>query len=151
MYTKILVFGTFDGIHLGHENFFRQARSLAKNPFLIISVARDRNVGRVKNKKPIHAERSRLALVSRHVLADNAVLGAVDDYIAHIAKLKPAIIALGYDQRAYTEHLKEKLEHCGLSPIIKRLRPFKPHKYKTSLLGGRGITILSKSKMPSNR
>ena len=37
--TRIMVFGTFDMIHAGHEDLFRQARALAKEPYLIVSVA----------------------------------------------------------------------------------------------------------------
>jgi cytidyltransferase-like protein len=46
--TIVMVFGTFDFLHKGHLNFFKQARSLAKNPYLIASVARDYNVKRIK-------------------------------------------------------------------------------------------------------
>ena len=49
--TRIMVFGTFDGIHRGHLHFFKQARGLVKNPYLIVSVARDVNVKRIKGRK----------------------------------------------------------------------------------------------------
>ena len=39
-----MVFGTFDGLHKGHINFFQQAVKLAKNSYLIVSIARDKNV-----------------------------------------------------------------------------------------------------------
>ena len=41
---RIMVFGTFDGLHKGHLNFFKQAKNFAENSFLIVSVARDKNV-----------------------------------------------------------------------------------------------------------
>ena len=47
---KIMVFGTFDGVHKGHINFFKQARVLSKNPYLIVSIARDKNVKKIKGK-----------------------------------------------------------------------------------------------------
>lgn len=134
MPTRILVFGTFDIIHAGHLDFFKQARSLAIDSFLMVSVARDANVKKIKGKKPSHGEKLRLAEIGRCYLVDKAVLGAPKDYIGHIARLKPDIIALGYDQNAYTVDLKEKLEACGIKVKIKRLKPYKPEKYKTSLL-----------------
>ena len=39
-----MVFGTFDILHQGHLDFFKQARKLVANPFLVVSVARDVNV-----------------------------------------------------------------------------------------------------------
>ena len=54
-----MVFGTFDILHKGHLDFFRQARSLSKNPFLIVSVARDANVKKVKGRFPQNNERLR--------------------------------------------------------------------------------------------
>ena len=49
---RIMVFGTFDGLHEGHLDFFKQARQLSKNPFLIVSIARDKNVKIIKKIFP---------------------------------------------------------------------------------------------------
>src|SRR5688572_18630095 len=86
--VRVMVFGTFDGLHLGHEHFFKQARALAKTgrPALIVSVARDRNVLRIKGQQPQLGERQRLALIKKHSLVDKALLGGLDDYLSHIVK-----------------------------------------------------------------
>jgi cytidyltransferase-like protein len=39
MRKKIMVFGTFDGLHEGHLVFLKQARKLTEKPFLIVSIA----------------------------------------------------------------------------------------------------------------
>jgi FAD synthetase len=129
--VRIMVFGTFDILHPGHLHFFKQARALAKNPYLIVSIARDINVKRIKGKLPLHNERQRAALVRYSGLADKVVFGDREGYIRHIIKHEPAIILLGYDQRAYTENLK------GLLPsniFIKRARPYRPDLHKTSII-----------------
>jgi FAD synthetase len=131
--TRVLVFGTFDVLHPGHANFFKQARRLAKYPFLIVSVGRDFNVKRIKGRKPVRGETSRLKQVKKFFLVDKAVLGAPKDYLNHIIKLRPNIIALGYDQKAYTKGLRQKLAHKGLKVKIVRLKAYKPGVYKTSL------------------
>lgn len=131
--TKIMVFGTFDVLHKGHLNFFSQARKLAQNPFLIVSVARDVNVKKIKKNKPLQSEKLRLAKVKKITGVNRAVLGSRNDYIGHILKEKPQIIALGYDQRAYTTHLSKLLKARGLLVKIRRLKPFMPKKYKSSL------------------
>ncbi len=132
--TKILVFGTFDVLHKGHLSFFGQARKLSKNPYLIVSVARDTNVKRIKKQKPKSNEKKRLSEIKKSLLVNKAVLGAITDYIGHIFSLKPDIIALGYDQIAYTERLKNKLLAKGLKVKIKRLKAFHPGIYKSSLI-----------------
>jgi FAD synthetase len=129
-----MVFGTFDILHPGHANLFKQARALAAQPFLIVSVARDKNVRRIKGRRPLYNERQRLAKLRQHELVDKAVLGGIKDHLTHIAREKPEIIALGYDQKAYVRGLKTALLDRGVTVKILRLKPYYPHKYKSSLL-----------------
>ena len=133
--TRIMVFGTFDMIHAGHEDLFRQARALAKEPYLIVSVARDEVAERIKGFRPRHAEEERRAMVAAHTLVDEAVLGDVQGYVGHIRANIPDVIALGYDQTGeYVETLDNDLREAGLHARIMRLSAFKPEVYKTSKL-----------------
>lgn len=132
--TQILVFGTFDMIHAGHRDFFAQARALAKNPKLIVSLARAKNVERIKGRLPRRTESERLAQVRALPEVDRVVLGGVRDHLPHIIRLAPDIIALGYDQYEYVSGLQRDLKAAGLSTRIVRLKPHQPHRYKTSLL-----------------
>lgn len=143
--TRIMVFGTFDIIHPGHRHFFKQARALVKKfaagkvndkvkPYLIVSLARDKNVKRIKNKAPHSSERARLARVKALPEVDRAMLGALGNHIPHIVNEHPDIIALGYDQRAYVRGLRAELKRAGLNAKIVRLKPHKAHKYKTSII-----------------
>ena len=68
-----MVFGTFDGLHLGHLNFFKQARALAPNSYLVVSIARDKNVFKIKEKKPFLNERKRLTLIKKSRLIDKVI------------------------------------------------------------------------------
>jgi cytidyltransferase-like protein len=133
---RIMVFGTFDGLHEGHLNFFKQAKNFTKNSFLIVSIARDENVFKIKGKYPELTESQRMNLVKKdkNKLADKVVLSGIRDHIPHILKERPAIIALGYDQRAYVANLKKGLESRGLSVRIIRLKPYKENTYKNHLI-----------------
>jgi len=136
--TRIMVFGTFDMIHEGHENFFRQARAVAETPYLIVSVARDAVVEKIKGARPRHSEDERRALLAAHPLVDEAVLGDMEGYVHHIVHARPDIIALGYDQEGeYVEHLDEELEKAGLAANIVRLKAYRPHVFKTAKLSGK--------------
>lgn len=132
---RIMVFGTFDMIHAGHEDLFRQARALADEPHLIVSVARDDVVERIKGFRPHNDEQARLAMLRGHPLVDEAILGGMQDYIAHIAAARPDIIALGYDQTGeFVDSLAGDLKKIGLQVRIIRMQAFEPHTYKTSKL-----------------
>jgi FAD synthetase len=133
--TRIMVFGTFDMIHEGHQQFFKQARALAKEPHLIVSVARESAARRHKGYSPRHDEAARLADVLADTLVDEAVLGDEMGYLQHILAARPDIIALGYDQRGeYVDHLERDLTGAGLHTKIVRLEPYQPDVFKTSKL-----------------
>ena len=139
--TRIMVFGTFDMLHPGHEDFFRQARALAPDPYLIVSVARDSAAARHRAAGPRHSEEERAALVRAHELVDEVVVGDEAGYINHIMAARPDIIALGYDQTGeYVEHLERDLTTAGLKSKVIRLQAFQPETYKTSKLHDRKNT-----------
>ncbi len=130
-----MVFGTFDMIHLGHEDFFKQARALGPDPLLIVSIARDSAAARTRGTSPRHHESERLAMIAAHPLVDKAVIGDELGYIKHIVDEAPDIIALGYDQAGeYVDHLEDDLRTAGLSTKVVRLKPHRPEVYKTSKL-----------------
>lgn len=136
--TRVMIFGTFDMIHEGHESLFSQARALADAPHLIVSIARDSVVERVKGMRPRYAEAKRLARVSAHPLVDEAVLGDESGYVAHIARVMPDIIALGYDQTGeFVDSLERDLAAAGIKVRLVRLRAHSPHIYKTAKLHAR--------------
>ena len=47
---KIIVFGTFDILHKGHLNLFKQAKQ--HGDYLMAVIARDKNVKKAKGKFP---------------------------------------------------------------------------------------------------
>ena len=135
--TRVMVFGTFDMIHPGHEDLFRQARALALDPHLIVSVARDASVSRIKGAPARHGESERVEALRAHELVDEVVLGDAEGYMPHIRAAAPDIIALGYDQGGeYVDNLTRDLAHAGLAVRVVRLQAFKPEAYKTSKLLG---------------
>ena len=135
--TKIMVFGTFDGLHQGHLDFFRQAKKLSKRSFLIASISRDKNVYKIKKVRPIFSEKQRAILTKKCKLVNRVVLAGIKNHLPHILKERPDIIALGYDQRNYTKNLKKDLKNKGLVVNIVRLKPYKKHTFKNHLLKNR--------------
>lgn len=138
--TRIMVFGTFDLLHEGHLHFFKQAKTLGPDSFLVVSVGRDKVVARIKGRVPQQDEGARLRQVQACGLADKVVLGDLEGYMEHIIHEQPDIIALGYDQRGeFVDGLEGKLDAAGLQTKVVRLLPHEPERYKSSLLKHSGV------------
>ncbi len=128
----VMVFGTFDYLHAGHENLFKQARELGDHVVAII--ARDRTVKTIKGDLPDHSEKERLKNLKETSWSDHTVLGNHKDKMRVIRDYRPDIIALGYDQYAFTYGIKKMLIDLGLDSRIERLKPYRPDMYKSSIL-----------------
>lgn len=129
--SRVMVFGTFDGLHPGHLNFFKQAKSYGSD--LIIVIARDKNVVSIKGHLPKYSEKERLLAVKKlfkNIDYVTVLLGQVKNPYAIIEKHKPKIICLGYDQAGFADNLKNEY------PVIKviRLKPYYPKIYKSSII-----------------
>lgn len=129
---KVLITGTFDIIHPGHLSLFKQAKKLGD--FLIVVVARDSTVIKIKGKAPQNNQSARIRAIKKQHIADQVILGRLGDKLKIVEMLKPDIIGLGYDQRAFTKNIRSELKKRGLMLRIVRLKPYQPHQYKSSLL-----------------
>ena len=122
---KVMAFGAFDPLHEGHRDFFRQAKQFGD--YLIVVVARDKNIEKIKKHKSRTEEEERLEKVKKAENVDRAVLGNTDDYAKVIEENQPDIIVLGYDQEIPLP-LKNKVKKYK----IVTLKPFKPKVFKSS-------------------
>jgi len=129
---KVMVFGTFDGVHPGHENFFQQAKE--HGDYLIAVVARDKTVDKVKGHQPDYPETERRNMVASDPNVDLAVLGKYRDKFEIISEHQPDVICLGYDQSSFVDNIESEVRRLGLNCQIIRLKAFKPEIYKSSLL-----------------
>ena len=129
---KVIAFGTFDHFHAGHESYLKQAKELGD--YLIVIIALDRTVKSIKGHLPTHYEKHRLNAIKKSTIADKVTLGENEDKYAVIRHFKPAIIALGYDQFAFTFRLKKFLIDNKLDSKVVRLKAYKPTVYKSSLI-----------------
>jgi len=124
---KIMCFGTFDKLHPGHISYLEQARKYGD--YLVVVVARDERVKKLKRKLPSENEKIRLDNLDKLDIVDKAILGNIENRYKVIEDEKPDVICLGYDQQVDIE----KLEEIFRGEII-RLKPFKEDVYKTSLI-----------------
>ena len=129
---KVLVFGTFDCLHLGHLNFLKQAKK--HGDYLIVVIARDVTVKKIKNRSPFRNEKERLKEVRNYKLVDKVALGYKNNPYKIIKEMNPDVICLGYDQKAFTKDLPKELRKKGLKIKIYRLKPYKPKKFHSMLI-----------------
>ena len=124
---KVLITGTFDRLHPGHIHYLKQAKKLGD--YLIVIIARDKTVKKVKESWPINNEQKRARLIRQTKIPNRVILGKIRDKYAIIEKNKPDIIALGYDQNIFTKKLNKELIKRGLKTKIKRLKAYNCRAY----------------------
>jgi len=130
---RVMAFGTFDVLHEGHLHFLKSARK--RGGCLIVVVARDRTVRELKGEPPMNGEAARLKAVKALGFVDKAILGSEGgDKYGVIRKARPDVICLGYDQMHFAGGLEKELEGMGIKAEVVRLKPYKPHVFKTSII-----------------
>ena len=125
---KAMVFGTFDILHPGHRFLFKEAKKHGDS--LVVVVALDSTVEKLKHKQPKHNQQYRLLQVAADTLVDKARLGYPDDFYKVIEEEQPDVICLGYDHPITEKDLKQKLQVLGLSTQVIRAKALKSEKYK---------------------
>ena len=122
----VLASGVFDLLHLGHVRFLEEAKKAGgKNAELIVIVARDSTVEKRKDNKPIMSEDQRRALVESLKVVDEAILGYENFSIGEVVdKIKPDVIAVGYDQEGMANAVRKAIAKKGLTIKIVKIGKF---------------------------
>ena len=136
--ATVLTFGTFDVIHRGHIHMLQKAKEYGDH--LVVILGRDETVHKVKGKKPFHTEVERKEMLEALSVVDEVLLGHENDPYYLIGKVRPDIIALGYDQEVFVDNLEKKITEFGLSTKIVRLPPYKgDHLHSSKLKKAMGM------------
>lgn len=122
---RVLVFGTFDHLHPGHEFVLEEA---SKRGGLHVVVARDVTVERIKKRQPKQSEEARMEAIRKRFPKATVILGSSDDYLTPVRAVAPDLILLGYDQK-----LPPGVVESDLPGTVERLAAFEPEKHKSSL------------------
>ena len=126
MTTTVLASGVFDLLHYGHIRFLEEAkRQGGPDSRLMVIIARDETVKRMKGKAPIIPEDQRRALVEALNVVDEALLGYEEMNLeAVMEKIKPDIIAVGHDQDDIERQTRRIVEKRGLNLRIVKIGRF---------------------------
>ena len=123
-FKVVFIGGTFVVIHPGHIYTIRQAKKLGD--VLVAVVARDATVRRRKGRDPIVSEEERRKVLSaiRHV--DLAILGSESNIYDTLEKVRPDIVALGYDQYHREEEIALEARRREIRLSVVRLSSLNP-------------------------
>ncbi|MBI4836731.1 MAG: adenylyltransferase/cytidyltransferase family protein [Candidatus Abawacabacteria bacterium] len=130
---KVFCFGVFDGIHDGHREMLKEARSLGD--YLIVALTQDHVVEQLKKKRSRNTLAERIKSLAETGLADEVVAGdqAIQSWQV-LQSYQPDIIALGYDQLRLLDALGQAIRNFSFSLQIVVLKPHKPEELHSSLL-----------------
>lgn len=119
-----MVFGVYDGCDEGHQHFLCEAQKLGSE--LVVAVARDETVVKLKVKSPKFTLSERIAAVKSLGIASVVVAGDREQYSWDVLRTyKPNIVALGYDQRALGEALEMDRDRFSFSLIIEHIKKWR--------------------------
>lgn len=130
--TTVLIFGTFDLFHKGHEYLLEKASQFGDELYVLIS--RDATVKKLKKQDPLNSEQKRLERIKALPHVKEAFLGSTTDHFSFLNRLVPDIICLGYDQTFLVDRLKEEILKRKLATKLVVLDAHHPKTYKSSLL-----------------
>jgi cytidyltransferase-like protein len=115
----VMLGGAFEIIHPGHVIALSEARSLGNT--LVVVVATDESVERNKGRSPATDQPLRVALVSSLRQVDLALPGNKGSIYDILARIRPDIVALGYDQHHSGEEIVREAAKRGVAISAARL------------------------------
>jgi len=122
----VLASGNFDLLHLGHVKYLEEAKEAGgENAKLIVIVARDSTIKKMKGRKPVMPEDQRRSLVESLKVVDEAILGYEELDIGKVLeKIGPDIIAVGHDQGSIEGSVRKALAEKKLNIQVVKIGKF---------------------------
>lgn len=116
----VLAGGVFDIIHPGHIYTLNAAKALGD--VLVVVVATDNTSEKMKKRKPLHTQEQRQELVNSLSMVDLCLVGQEDDIFKTVNRVRPQIIALGYDQVHQEKFITDGCKKIDLEVKVARLQ-----------------------------
>jgi len=116
----VLAGGVFDIIHPGHIYTLNAAKALGD--VLVVVIATGNTAVKMKKRHPLHAEEQRQELISSLSMVDLCLVGSEGDIFKTVSRVKPDIIALGYDQVHQEKFITDGCKSLGLNVRVARLQ-----------------------------
>jgi FAD synthetase len=131
MKNKGILFGAFDGFHLGHQKMICDAFKEAKN--LTISLASENSIRILKKREPRFSTQERVDALKANFPQVQIIIG--DDTPGTYSVLKSEkfdIIIVGHDQEKLQENIKAWQLKNNINVPILQLLGYNEDKFKSS-------------------
>jgi FAD synthetase len=115
----VMMGGAFEIIHPGHVDALSEARRFGNT--LVVVVATDESVQKNKGRPPVTSQALRVGLVSSVRQVDLALPGNKGSIYDILLRIRPDVVALGYDQRHSAELIAREAATRGLHVRLARL------------------------------
>lgn len=128
---RVMIFGTFDGVHDGHRHLLREA--CVHGDALTVVVARDEHVLELKGQIPQRPLDERMELISFESEVDEAVPAceALGDFSV-ITHRKPSVLVFGFDQDELMEEVHAWMQDNRLRIETVQASAYVPEMYSAS-------------------
>ena len=111
--------GGYEIVHPGHLYTIREAKKLGD--VLVLTLARNSTIRKHKGREPVASESDRLALMSSLRQVDAAILGSEHSIYDTLERVKPDVVALGYDQYHQETEIVNEAKKRGMRLRVVRL------------------------------
>lgn len=116
---KVFISGTYDLLHAGHVQFFKEARSLGD--YLVVSFCSDANLLKYKGRHSCMPDDNKKLLLESIRYVDKVVIGNDDggvwDFVPAFLEERPDILAVTTDDR-FAEDKRKFCEEHGTQFVI---------------------------------
>ncbi|MBS4200650.1 glycerol-3-phosphate cytidylyltransferase [Bacillus sp. FJAT-49732] len=105
---RVLTYGTFDLLHIGHINLLRRAKELGD--YLIVGLSTD-SFNEIKKKESYHSFENRKVILESIKFVDKVIPeNTWEQKVEDVQKLKIDLFVMGDDWKGHFDFLKEYCE-----------------------------------------
>jgi glycerol-3-phosphate cytidylyltransferase len=107
--SRVITFGTYDVLHIGHIRLLKRAKSLGN--YLIVGVSSDELNKNKKGREPVYPLTSRLEIISSLRFVDEVFIeDSLELKAEYITSKNAEILVMGDDWQDRFDHLKKYCE-----------------------------------------
>jgi len=117
--VTVFTAGCFNRLHKAHVRMLHNARALGDR--LVVVLANDAH-NRKPNAVPAQVRKERLDALG---LADEVIVGKPDSFAESLRRVRPQVLALGYDQRLPDPETERAVRELGVEVVT---LPWEPGK-----------------------
>ncbi|MCS7129139.1 MAG: adenylyltransferase/cytidyltransferase family protein [Candidatus Caldarchaeum sp.] len=130
----VLTTGAFDILHLGHMKMLNEAKKLGgRRSKLVVLIASDKTVRQNKGRRPVFSASERRKMIQNLKPVDEAIVGYDPlSFEKVLRKVKPDIVAFGYDQSKIKNEFLKYCRQKGLKVKVATLRRYRVNPMSSS-------------------